>query len=153
MSDSKEQEHIDWWFNSAKENYSYTEDEVALIDAIQKSEISNRQKITFASLLMNHTLEQLRVRNLQDRLQLSYKGEGIESYLNKIVRFNPKLSYVSLDAGESGRDEKDDCSCDFQIPIKYNENVEEHFKAAKEVEDRLKQILRIVLTDAKKMRI
>ncbi len=102
---------------------------------------------------MNHTLEQLRVRNLQDRLQLSYKGEGIESYLNKIVRFNPKLSYVSLDAGESGRDEKDDCSCDFQIPIKYNENVEEHFKAAKEVEDRLKQILRIVLTDAKKMRI
>ena len=56
MSDSKEQEHIDWWFNSAKENYSYTKDEVELIDAIQKSEIPNRQKITFASLLMHYSL-------------------------------------------------------------------------------------------------
>lgn len=153
MSDSKEQEHIDWWFNSAKENYSYTKDEVALIDAIQKSDIANHEKMTFGLMLMNYGTEQLRVRNLEDRLQLSYKGEGIESYLNKIVRFNPKLSYVSIDAGESGRDERDDYSCSFNIPIKYNENVEEHFKAAKDVEDRLKQVLRIVLVDAKKMRI
>ena len=153
MSDSKEQEHIDWWLNSAKENYSYTKDEIELIDAIQKSEIPNRQKISFASLLMNYGTEQLRVQGLQKRLQLSYKGEGIESYLNKIVQFNPKLGYVSLDAGESGRDERDDYSCYFKIPIQYSEDVDEYFKNAKEVEDRLKQVLRIVLVDAKKMRI
>ena len=86
-------------------------------------------------------------------MQLSYKGEGIENYLNKIVQFNPKLGYVSLEAGESGRDEQNECSCSFNIPIDYNENMDEYFKSAKEVEDRLKKVLRIVLTDAKKMRI
>lgn len=153
MSDSKEQEHIDWWFNSAKENYSYTKDEVELIDAIQKSDIANHEKMTFGLMLMNYGTEQLRVQGLQKRLQLSYKGEGIESYLNKIIKFNPKLGYVSLDAGESGRDEQNEGSCYFSIPVKYNKDVDEFFKNAKEVEDRLKRVLRIVLVDAKKMRI
>jgi len=148
-----DKEYTDWFLNSAKENYHYTQDEVALIDAIQKSDIANHEKMTFGLLLMNYGAEQLRVRNLEDRLQLSYRGEGIESYLNKIIRFNPKLGYVSLDAGESGRDEKDDCSCSFNIPIDYNENIDEYFKSAKEVEDRLKKVLRIILVDAKKMRI
>ena len=148
-----DKEYTDWFLNSAKENYHYTQDEVALIDAIQKSDIANHEKMTFGLLLMNYGAEQLRVRNLEDRLQLSYRGEGIESYLNKIVQFNPKLGYVSLDAGESGRDEKDDCSCSFNIPIDYNENIDEYFKSAKEVEDRLKKVLRIILVDAKKMRI
>jgi hypothetical protein len=154
MSDSKEQDHIDWFLNSAKENYFYTKDEVALIDAIQKSaDIANHEKMTFGLMLINYGIEQLRVRNLEDRLQLSYKGEGIESYLNKIVQFNPKLGYVSLDAGISGRDEKDDYSCYFKIPIQYSEDIDEYFKSAKEVEDKLKQVLRIILVDAKKMRI
>ena len=148
-----DKEYTDWFLNSAKENYHHTKDEVALIDAVQKSDIPSNEKMTFGLLLMNYGTEQLRVRGLEDRLQLSYKGEGIESYLNKIIGFNPKLGYVYLDAGESGRDEKNECSCYFSIPIKYNENVDEYFKAAKEVQDRLKRVLRIVLTDAKKMRI
>lgn len=148
-----DKEYTDWFLNSAKENYHYTKDEVALIDAIQKSDIANHEKMTFGLMLMNYSIEQSRVRSLEDRLQLSYKGEGIESYLNKIVQFNPKLGYVSLDAGESGRDEKDDYSCYFKIPVEYNENMDEYFKTAKEVEDKLKQVLRIILVDAKKMMI
>ena len=150
MNDKK---YTDWFLNSAKENFHYTKDEVALIDAIQKSDIANHEKMTFGLMLMNYGTEQLRVRNLQDRLQLSYKGEGLESFLNKIVEFNPKLGYMAINAGESRMDEKDDYSCYFQIPVKYNENMDEFFKNAKEIEDKLKQVLRIVLADAKKMRI
>lgn len=148
-----QEEWVDQYLSQFEKNSFYTEEEIKLINAVRTSNFSNHEKMTFGLLLMNYGTEQLRVQGLQKRLQLSYKGEGIEDYLNKIIRFNPKLGYVSLDAGESGRDEKDDSSCYFQIPIEYTENVDEYFQNAKEVEDRLKQVLRIVLVDAKKMRI
>jgi hypothetical protein len=148
-----QEEWIDQYLSDIEKNYHYTEEEIKLIKAVRTSNFSNHDKMTFGLLLMNYGTEQLRVRNLEDRLQLSYKGEGVEDYLNKIVQFNPKLRYVSLEAGESGRDEKDDCSCSFNVPIEYDENMEKYFQNAKEVEDKLKQVLRIVLVDAKKMRI
>lgn len=94
-----------------------------------------------------------RVKNLQERLELSYKCKDLEKYLDEVVTFNPKFGVINVNAGESHRDEKDDSSCCFSIPVKYSENVDEYFELVSKIKDQIKRVLRILLIDAKKMRL
>ena len=150
----KEDEYADWFLQRAEDHYEYTQDEKDVIHAIRTSkDIYSDQKIYFGVMLMDYGTEKIRVQNLQKRLALSYQGKDIEEYLDNIVRFNPKLGYVSVEAGESRRDENNDYSCHFTLPVEYDEDTESYFKSAKEIRDKLKQVLRIILVDAKKMRL
>lgn len=153
MNDNNEEEYVDWFLGQAESDYNYTADELKLIKSVRASDISYHEKMTFGLLLMNYGTEKLRVRNLQERLSLSYHGKGIEEYLNEIVNFSPLLGMVYVESGESGLDEKNDYSCSFSIPVPYNENVDIYCESAKKIENKIKHVLRIILVDADKMRI
>lgn len=127
------------------ENSSYIEEEKDLIRTICNSDIDPRKKFDFLHLLKNYIREQIRVENLEKRLKLSYTPKTFEDYINKIVCWNPKLGYIGIQAGETGRDEKNDYSLHFTIEVKEED--------AEAMEDRVKRVMNIILIDAKKMRI
>lgn len=108
-----------------------------------------KAKYNLMTLLMEYGTEQLCVRNLQERLKNVYcSDENIEVYINKIVSFNPKLGYVSIEASH-GRDMENDYSLDIHLPVKSDADIDKYFENARLVEERAKEVLRMILMESK----
>lgn len=145
MENEKIEEYARWFLQKYLDSYYYVEEEKGLIKAILESNIESNHKLEFHRLLMNYSTEQIRVDNLQKRLQLQYNGTGLESYLKKVVSWSPKLGTIEIQAGESGQDEENDGSLYFSLKVKEED--------ALALEERIRRVINIILEDAKKMRI
>jgi hypothetical protein len=133
----------------------YSEDDRKLIEAVKNSNMPGSDKCKFSCMLMDYGTEKLHTKNLEKRLALSYsEDKNIEKFIDDIVWYSPKFGCVEIMAGESRTDETGNGTCHISIPTKtYFGAGEELRKEVDAIIDNVKRVLRIILVDAKKMRL
>lgn len=110
---------------------------------------SNEELQTELYLLFDElSFKCLENKNLQERLEKIY-DEPLDDLLSEVIKFNPKLNYVSL-TSFSGFDEKDEHQIHLDIPVKYDEDINKHFDNADIIINKLKRIIKILLIDYKR---
>lgn len=114
---------------------------------------SKSAKYNLITLLMELGTSQIEVENLQKRLENLYcQDKSLENYINDIVQFNPKLNSIDITTA-SRQDIKDDFSLYLQVDkAKYSDNMDEYFADAKEKMKKIKDYLRIILTESKNLK-
>lgn len=116
-------------------------------DVLQNN--SNETKYYLWTLLMNYDTMKCTVESLSNHLQGLYcSDKDVQSYIDRIVSFNPKLSYISISA-VSGLDMKLDNSLDIQIRVPANNNTEQHFANADKIMKKVKEVLTMILVESK----
>lgn len=151
---SKKDDERNWANDSLKaylENSKYR-DYNKLIDMVLNSD-SKSVKYNLITLLMELGTNELEIENLQNRLKNIYcQDKSLEDYINDIVQFNPKLNSIDITTA-SRRDIKDNNSLYLQVDkAKYSNNVDEYFTDAKEKMEKIKDYLRIILTESKNLK-
>lgn len=123
-----------------------------LIRAVMRSD-SIAAKYNLMTLFLEHGTRKIHIENLQERLKNLYcKDESLENYIHSIVNFNPKLNSIEIST-KSGRDMKEDCSMYFVVDkAKYSDNMDEYFDDADKKMQRIKDYLRIILTESKNLK-
>lgn len=137
MPDAKFADEQLKWYLGQEEYKQYS----SLINTILQDTVSVEAKYNLWCLLMNHGTEQLTVKNLSKQLREVYcSDKNIEAYVNKSVRYNPKLGYICIDSKHK-LDMDGDGSAYISIPCK-----EEYANIAME---RIKEVLTIILIETK----
>lgn len=142
---------LDQGFKQMEESDRFCDYEKEVIAAVRTSNFSVSTKSHFYTLLMDYGTEKIHSRNLANRLEKSYHDADVERLVDKVVWFNPKLGYVSIEGGFEGLDERNNYNCYLSIPVAYDSDVDKYFENAKPIMDKAKQVVRLLITDAKKM--
>lgn len=125
------------------------EKHAALIKAIIDSDLNDDSKFSFYMLLSDHDIRGLTITSLREQLSASYQNVDIETYLDKLFFFNPKLGEVDMQSGLSGRDENNQGRTISQ-KVFYDKDVDKYFSNADETINHMKKVIRAILIDAKK---
>lgn len=136
-------ERLDYYLNNS--NYdSY----IHLIKSVKEGD-DLKAKYNLYLLLMSLQTERLHSENLEKRLSNIYcDDKNIEEYLNKIIDFNPKLGYVSIQASH-GMDMKNDHSLYLTLKVESNSDINIYFDNAHQIIKKAKEVLRIILMESK----
>jgi hypothetical protein len=139
------------WFNDRlkfqleqPENYSYQ----YLIEATIKSE-DVKLKCDLNILLMNFYSSRIIEENLRKAITQFYCADkDIDSYLNKIVSYNPKFGTISITASHGSDMEHENSLC-IEVPIRFHEDVEKQFQEVSKVEKKIKEVIKMILVESK----
>lgn len=99
-------------------------------------------KYNLLCLLMNHGTNSLCIENFSKQIRSIYcSDKNIESYLNNIIQWNPKLGYVSFEASTRSNI-NGDSSLYITIPVNDVDEAEREMK-------RIKEVLTMILMESK----
>lgn len=120
-----------------------------LIEATLQDNVSMGAKYNLWTLFMNFGTAKLTASQLSERLCEVYKSDkNIEEYINKIVSYNPKLNYISIQAS-SRMDMKDDHNLDIHVSVNSGSSLEEQFENADRITTKIKEVLTMILFESK----
>lgn len=139
------------WFNDRlkfqleqKENLSYKR----LIEAAIKSD-DIEVKCDLHILLMEHGTQKFVEENLRKAITEFYCADkDLDSYLDKIIFYNPKFNSISVSASHR-QDMAQDSSLSIDVPVSYHENVDIQFEYANKQISNIKEVLKMILVESK----
>ena len=89
-----------------------------------------KAKYQLFTLLSESHIDSITIENLRKKIKYIFCSDSsIEDYLNKIVYFNPILSYISISTS-SGKDMDDEYTLDIKIPVPFDNNTDIYIKTA-----------------------
>ena len=155
MTDEESSEKDCTWINEAlskmlesEKKSSYKELIQAMIDSPSYS-----GKYGLYILFMESGTNEIEIENLKNRLEHIYcEDKTLDEYIDSIVMFNPKFNSVELTTS-SRQDMRNDYSCSISVDNpEHNKDMDVWFKNVHASEKKLKEYLKVILTEAKKIR-
>lgn len=108
-----------------------------------------KAKCQLFTLLAELNIDSITIDNLRKKIKHMFcSNSSVETYLSKIVCFNPILSYISI-SSSSGLDLEHDYSLDIIIPVPFDPNIDVYQETANKMMKDIKDVLTIILFESK----